>query len=578
MVSRPFLANMNQFKCFSLCPFREEDPIFLIATRLAPNELDTTSTKSLVEPPGYKREKMSAVLLSDIAASQKLNSNKSKKQKRKKQSDGCGRESRKVTEQQKSSRRNRKEQRNEVSLETDASEELSYSKRCRNNVRTNNAFQPQPCDEHSEDTTRHGLRLSKSDTACSLCDSGETLSYQRSQSTGALVSNQSDNSDEHDDDISDDNSGATVDNLGKYHNAVTNGGECMLEHAYCRSCVPGTNKPMRNRANHPYPSVRRCVSSECQQNRKEGLSHESGTLGRCQWLPCSPSAAVPSFTFTPSTTNGPSFTHLRTSATHQPSIPECHTGMGANCSISLAQGSGAILGEPLRNGERTNVTATAPATASSSTTANHQGSYQYSKPQNLTDATSCNLATFASSGTTETLADRQFPTIIEALRAARQPSNEGLVKRSTVDTDVTSSPEPCSEPTSSAPIHSCGGNTSKDSASHGAVVIASAGCSDIQAKTAANCDKVTHVCPSSTERTTMQNTEECNVSNTKTISSVPASGKSFSDKGGEAVMLDSANVKTSQALNPGRNTITATSPGWFGKGLSLRKTKRKKSW
>ena len=538
---------------------------------------------------------MNAVLLNDIAAWQKLNSSK----KRKKQSDGCSTESRKVTEQQKSSRMNRKERRNEIRPETDGSEESVGSKRCRNNVRTNNAFQSQPCDEHSEDTTKHGLRVSKSS------DSRETLSCERSRSTGALVSIQSDNSDEHDDDISDDNSGAAVDNLDNYNtvqNSVTNcdelmntparGGECMLEHAYCRSCVPGTYQPMHNRVNHPCPSVKRCISSECQRNNKKyGLSDESGKLMKCQRQPYV-TVAAPSFTFTPSTTDEPHFTHLRTSAMHQsqsssvagchcstnvdPSVPECRTGLDANCSISLAQGFGAILGEPLPNGECTNVTkiTSSPAAASSSTTAKHQSLYPYSKTsQSLSDVTSCNVATL--SGTAETAANRQFPTITEALRAVCQPSIKGLVKRDTVDTEVTSSPEPHSESTSSVLTHSCGGIKSTDSVSHGAAVIPSAKGSELQSKTSADCDKVTHVCPSSTERTTMQNTEECNVS---TISSISPSTEPFSKKGGETVTMDSNDVKTSPAVNSGRNTITATSPGWFGKGLSLRKTKRKKSW
>jgi len=58
----------------------------------------------------------------------------------------------------------------------------------------------------------------------------------------------------------------------------------------------------------------------------------------------------------------------------------------------------------------------------------------------------------------------------------------------------------------------------------------------------------------------------------------PNVGASFGEKEEKPGKAGNDDVKATHVPDTSRNTITATSPGWFGKGLSLRKARRKKSW
>lgn len=610
-----------------------------MATRLAPHELETTSTKKLVEPPGYERGKMEAILLSNIAASQKL-VGRSKTQKRKKQSDSCSRKTRTATEQQESSRQNKKEERDRMRPETDVMNESPNSKRCKKNTWMRSASESELCDEHSldvamttqdgvhhADCTGLGVTVSKSDTAVVLSDSAKKRHSQSSRSAAALVSHQCDNSDRVCDISADNNSGTTGDNLCDeigmaLDNPVANCDKfgilsgktsvCILEHSYCRSCAPssgsGMKHPMRG---HLSPPVIGCINNDGQHgNNKVGLSHGSGILRSCQeWLPTllhgnvavssvAATVAVPAITDTPSTTNAPPFTHIRTYAVRSPGCstigcchcgtnvespkPECNSGLDSV--IPPAQGISVVCGELLPECPDATMTTSSGISHSSSTMAvENRSTCTFTKTfcpaQNLTIPTSCNLPESAVSDVSKASGGKQFSTIIKALQAGHQQSTDGPVKQGDTDpsAEVTPSPEPHSELISCTPTYECKEIKSEHPASSvpdGATVnyeIYVTQTSELEVKPSGSV--AMQYAGVSQEPSASHITGRSG----GTPSSDSSSGV-FREKDWEPGMMGSSDVKSTQIPDTGRTTITANSPGWFGKGLNLRKTRRKKSW
>ena len=565
------------------------------------NELETTSTKPLVVPPGYRREKVEAILLDDITALKKLNNGAKNRQRRKKQSDSCNRESSKGTEQQNGSRRKR-----EKYDRVDDVNESQGNKRCRTDVGMINSVGPHLCDQHDVDAMTQGVvysdgrakrdvTVSKSDTAAGKSDSNNTHTTQGSKSSIAMVLHRCDSSDAICDisttagadsgmarELSD--SVSTGDSSGETFNESVGGisgrtpahrGDCMLEHAYCRSCCPAGGSVVRP------PTLDH--SGTCQHgSMKVGLSHGSGILSDQIWSNVSE--------VNPPITNSLTFTHLRTRTEYSPgcstvrcnrindesSKSECLCGTDVSCSISPAQCISALHGDD-------DFTV---STSSGISDTSFEASVQLGRrqlvgnvcpAQNFTITTSSSFAESANSGVANASVGGQFPTIVDALQLHTAPQqNPGSVLQQDtggVNAVTTSLSEPHSELIS----HNCREIKSEETSVDCSTVERDnsvADTNEFQVTTSAEFVGVNSYA-SSSEHANISPVGGAQESRQLRISGTgPNVGASFHEKEGKLGKAGNDDVKVPDTS---RNTITATSPGWFGKGLSLRKARRKKS-
>ena len=584
-----------------------------MATPLVPNEVVTTSTKPLVTPPGYRREKVEAILLDDITALKKVNNGAKNRQRRKKQSDSCRIGSSKGTEQQNGSRRKREKYKDDIG--TDDVNESEGNKRCRTDVGMINSVGPHLCDQHgvyvmtqggvySDGRAKHDVTVSKSDSAVGKSDSNNTHTTQGSISSTAVVSHHCDSSNaicdisvtagtdsgmarELSDSVSTgDSSGETFnESIGAISGKTSaHRGDCMLEHAYCRSCCPTGGSVARR------PTLEHQSTGTWQHgSMKVGLSHGSGILSDEKWSNVSE--------VNPPTTNSPTFTHLRTRTGHSPGCSsvrcnrtndespnsECLCGMDVSCSISPAQCISALHGAEDFTG----------TTSSGISDTSFEASVQLGRrqlvgnvcpAQNVTITTSSNSAESANSDVAKASVGGQFPTIVDALqlRTAPQQNPGSVLQQDTGGASaVTTSPEPHSELISCTATHNCREIKSEETSVDRSTVECDnsvAETSEFQVKTSAEFIGVNSYA-SSTELAKILPVDGTQESTQLRISGTgPNVGASFGEKEEKPGKAGNDDVKATHVPDTSRNTITATSPGWFGKGLSLRKARRKKSW